>query len=624
MARRPGFATEDDVSERILFLPLALIDAELRAEAPYLSRQIPGYVRNVLEEHCPGSTRFLPIAAGDARRRHWVAPVAMVEDAIALAQAQRRHCDRVVFGTLALSPLSDGSRGFALRLRTLRLSDGKVLVRRAFSGSLARIVGCALQIVGSIEESLAGAAATFAARERDAEGFEAYLEGLDRLLSVRTPGLTVDAPQDVMAPLDRALLLDPECDEALTAGLGLALSIVEKNRVDIPLDPVLGTLAGWSRIRSDDPRIPAVRADLLQSADRLEEALAVVRDALDDGHGSDLDLLRRRADLEIRLRRHGEARTTLARCLHLAEDPQLRRRAAWLSLVSGDHASARTDLARLVEIDPDDPSLWSRLGVAEAQLGDVGAANEAFVRMLGTTCGPAGDDLGHLAKALAEIEAGAELRRTLGDWRPGPSLGGAGRLTLARCLRLAHEPLRARLCLRSIRAAELDEGDRLTHARERFELDHPGFDDRYAAIAKRAAAEGGVEEDDVAFLAHALAIEPTFWPARFLIGLCHAQCRRFREAVAELDLLLEQRPESDVAWYTRGLQLLELDRPDDARLSFEKAIALNAAEAEYHDRIAVCHARLGEPEKAREAIDRALRLDADRASARLDADRARG
>src|SRR5579884_1543146 len=74
--------------------------------------------------------------------------------------------------------------------------------------------------------------------------------------------------------------------------------------------------------------------------------------------------------------------------------------------------------------------------------------------------------------------------------------------------------------------------------------------------------------------AQILAREPANITARQLLTLIHFQEGRHREALAEINLVLAEKPDVAEALATKGNVLIRLGRHADALLSFDRAIVL--------------------------------------------------
>jgi tetratricopeptide (TPR) repeat protein len=174
-----------------------------------------------------------------------------------------------------------------------------------------------------------------------------------------------------------------------------------------------------------------------------------------------------------------------------------------------------------------------------------------------------------------------------------------------------------------------------------------GLDDReegeiYFEVAKKLALEDKVD-DAIAALRKVLKTAPKHPHALYELGLLHlrrgaplaaittlqqakaagiaerklhllladALCReeRFAEALAELDVALEMKPETADTHYRRGLLLDRMERHADAAAAFEKAIRLAPREVRYHQSLGFTLETMGKRSDAIRCFKRALEVE---------------
>lgn len=592
---------------RILILPLALCDEEVVDERDYMSRQVPVAVRNAVETCLAGRVVAAPLATEMNGRRVWVVHRRMWGVDRAARFAAERQYTHVVCGELDQS-----ESGWALQA-TLASTDGEVVAQLRKEGDVFQLVQSLLGTLAPVLRLDPSAAMSlFVAPTDEADVYEDYMHGLDLLLALRSPGMSLEEPGSYLLPFERALDADPAFDEALTAGLSLALQSLEKAGRDLPPETTLDVLERWNARFPRDARIHAVRAEILIGAGRPRDALAV----LDTGIGSTdephLDLIRRAGDVLTDMGRHADALDYYDRCLAERVEPKLLERTAMQNLMLGRRDAAAERLARLLRLESGRVDVAARLFALHWQREDPDAAWAAFLDVFADGAIPRLADLTSVNKALETSgRAPAPVRARLTEWYPPEQFGGLERIAFARTLRLAGAEREAAMCLRSIDEAGLSPAEWSNAARERLCLAHPGFEERFSATARDVinAPEGAEIDADVIELAG--REEPYFWPARFLGGVLQGRTGRHEEAVAEFDRVLEIVPDNDVVWYSRGVQLTRLGRDDDAVASYGRAIELNPNQVDYHVNLLLAHVRLGNRARARECFDAVARLRPD-------------
>jgi tetratricopeptide (TPR) repeat protein len=70
-----------------------------------------------------------------------------------------------------------------------------------------------------------------------------------------------------------------------------------------------------------------------------------------------------------------------------------------------------------------------------------------------------------------------------------------------------------------------------------------------------------------------------------------------------------RRPEEPVVYSSRGRALEEIQRPQDALQSYQKALSLDDQDSGLWARVGSVHVKLGDYDSAAKAIDRSLKLD---------------
>ncbi len=586
-------------NRKIIILPFALEESDLRQKADYLGRQIPIFLRNCFEKKEPGRVVASPIATEKHDHRYWVVHKDLWRDEAARSFAKERGYDIVVFGILS-GPSAEGSIR-TLKLRSVMVESGKVVVDKTITGDIFRIIQTALEGMSVYASMIPkDAAALFDKESKSAPSFESYLRGLDVLLALRSEGIQLNNYDKALEPFDRALELDSDFRGALTAGLSCALQALESAGSEMSTDIIAATLQSWIKKCPGDPRIYAVLAEIFLGRDRKADALLALKQGLEEIRPPSRDLLRRSGDILSENGNHKEALKAYEACEALAHDSAMVERMSALNIMVGRSDVAREQIAQLLEEDSSRVDLWLRAGILAHRDNDMTTAWLMMSRMFDGDRAPGESELVKLNTVLSKSKAGTILTDQLRTWYPPESFSSKEKLLFAKTLRLAGLRVEAGLCLRSIREEALDSASRSTAARERLNLIHDGFDANFAAIAKRIVNEGSTEGKDL--LDEAVTQEPQFWPARFLRGLILSKLGEYEESLCEMDLVLEAEPENDVVWYTRGLQLARLGEDEKAVESFESAIRINGKETDYHANLALSHARLHHEAQALEAL----------------------
>jgi len=102
----------------------------------------------------------------------------------------------------------------------------------------------------------------------------------------------------------------------------------------------------------------------------------------------------------------------------------------------------------------------------------------------------------------------------------------------------------------------------------------------------------------------------------YALGECYARLDRPREAVEAFDAGLKIAPEARL-YFARALALEDLRELDAARGAFEKAVALDPAQAEALARLALLAVQRGDTAVARDLAGRSLAIDPRQACARI-------
>jgi|GEM_PF-2573409 len=146
--------------------------------------------------------------------------------------------------------------------------------------------------------------------------------------------------------------------------------------------------------------------------------------------------------------------------------------------------------------------------------------------------------------------------------------------------------------------------------------DHPGalatIHRQQAAALVGRAANRTAQAPEMALqdLAEAASLAPDWSEPPFQSGRVHTHLKENAKALADYQRALELDPRLDGALFNRGYIHLEEGRLAQAVTDFERVVDLgspHAADAQVN--LAVAHARLGQPDKAREHLRAALTLN---------------
>jgi tetratricopeptide (TPR) repeat protein len=598
---------DGNIVRQMLILPFSSATAESDPSEHYLTRQLPILVRNAFETRLPGAVIAAPFATKVGDRRVWVVQARSWGDDSALAFGSQRGFDFVVCGHL--EPTDDAGVRI-LSLHALDTESQSTAVRTVVRGDtlgLGRLAIEALAPLLALGAQEAGE--LFDPGTRSARAYECYMQGLDVLLTLRSSDMALDDAAGALDPFVRALETDPDFADALTAGMSCALQATEPEGKSLSFERIVAALARWVDCYPGDSRIYAVWAELLIHRRLLTEALGVLERSHVRLSPVPRELVRRAGDVLVDLARHGEALEIYRRCEEMQHDKLVRERMATLCVMLQRADEARVHLERCLVDEPDRTDLLTKLALMELRAGDERAMWAHFARVFRTPMGPSEADLVKLNSVLVQRPAADELRDALRSWFPPASFARSSRIVLARALRLAGARTESNLCLKSIAADGLAPELRSSLARERLNFAYPDFDREFGELAK-TVTEGRADVDRQ-LLERAAAAEPDFWPARFVAALADARGGRIEAAVDRFAEVIELQPKNDIVWYTRGLYLLKLERFVEAVEHFQRAVALNAADGDYHIHLALAQAHLRLPEEARASLARAVALRPD-------------
>lgn len=118
-----------------------------------------------------------------------------------------------------------------------------------------------------------------------------------------------------------------------------------------------------------------------------------------------------------------------------------------------------------------------------------------------------------------------------------------------------------------------DYDEALTYAKRCIELDPAGID--YHLLAAEIAGLMGNEEDAAGFYMSALELAPDHIRARLVLSTFLIKLRRYEDALAQLELIIEQDPNLVIAHYYRGRVYLEKGDMVRSEENYLEALRLN-------------------------------------------------
>lgn len=339
--------------------------------------------------------------------------------------------------------------------------------------------------------------------------------------------------REVLAPMLQAAAEHPHDGEHRGA-LGMALE------VNGLADAAIVSYRQAGILDPQDPRWPYYEALLVAHNGELDAALELVGRSLELDSGHAPAWLWQGTWL-LDLNRVQEAEAAFQKALSLGEKTAARVGIARIMLRRGDAAAALKALGPLLDSEPH-PYVYKLVGEAHRRLGNTEMARLAFGNV--TDAGPVGwDDSRSAAKKAYEASLGAriaQIRTLLAADRPVEAL------QRAETLYLRHE-------------------------------DHQGLLTVMSEIYRRL----GRREQESRTLARAIELYPDFYSFHLKFAEHYIGGDDRENALHHLDRALELNP--NVAWAhaQRGLLLAE-DRPDDAMVSFQAALQIDAQAVVYY------------------------------------------
>ncbi|MDP1737448.1 MAG: tetratricopeptide repeat protein [Caulobacter sp.] len=441
--------------------------------------------------------------------------------------------------------------------------------------------------------------------------------------------LTLNRGDEALADLDEAVTLDPELAYAYLVRARLLMIRGDRTRgrqdVDraIALDPEIAT--AW-----------LLRANLNLIEKQFDAAEADASRALEASDGEEIQVYEIRGYVRLQKGDYPGAIADLTRVLQeKPEDVRLLRRRAGAYVATGEFQKAIADLTVVVRTTPDDPTAYFERSVVYMQI-------DVYTHMTPENGGLAIADL-NAALKLKPDYVWAYQNRSIIYLRLGQI-----DLALADAETLQQMPPDAVLGLNQ-RGFILNEAGRKAEARAAFDASLK-IRPTAVAFAGRAQSFGAEEEDQrLADLTSALALDPEFGLARGLRARLYARRKAYDLALADADLALAKFPEDIDALMARAMTfdglddtpklLLALDRLveaaqpspslfnwrcwtlattggdlDRALADCEQAVSLSPKQAGYLDSRGMVHLQAGRYDLAIKDYDAALALKPDLAA----------
>ncbi|HQY61533.1 MAG TPA: tetratricopeptide repeat protein [Polyangiaceae bacterium] len=316
----------------------------------------------------------------------------------------------------------------------------------------------------------------------------------------------------------------------------------------------------------------------------------------------------------------------LARC---PLEPSLLTERGALALARGEPDVARARFSEALERAPGHPAALLSLLEMGARSSDPALLEEVAFRACAVEGVPVdvlrrtlrlygGLASGSAPRAAAE-RAGCLRRLAERVVRDGPDPWAE--LTLARAeLELGLDES-ARAHLSRVEASAPDSALAAEARRARFALDHPQTARDLEEVVREAPTQTRDELAASTERARALASENDVWTAHFALGLVERRRERWEQARAALELALAKSPGATPAHIELVAVHVALGRPTEALAHADRACALEGESARTHAVRATALLAAKRHADARDAIQRALALDANDADHRALADR---
>ncbi|MEZ5501392.1 MAG: PEP-CTERM system TPR-repeat protein PrsT [Halioglobus sp.] len=377
-------------------------------------------------------------------------------------------------------------------------------------------------------------------------------EALGRVLAMQAQAaMAMGDPFEAEELVDKALAKTPESPDALLARARL---LAGKNDLD-------GANAALDRIIELDPRQGqawSLRGDILASRQDLQGALAAYSKAISLNQQNYRDLVKR-ALLQVQLGDYAAAQADARLLLgKSAKDPAANYIQGLLHFQAGRYADAITALALAEPAAEQYPLALFVLASANLKEGHTDLATSEAERFHALQPG-----------SVQGRELLATLRLQQGDYAAvlallQPVLDSQPENVDA--LNLTTNAL--------LRQGRIDEGIELLSRVAQLQPDSPGAQIRLGA----GLLIGGKGEDAARHMETALQLDPQFELADILLVLNHLQEKDYPAAIAAAEAYQGRHPGGVTPLNLLGKVYQEADKPEQARATFQRTLALDPAD----------------------------------------------
>jgi tetratricopeptide (TPR) repeat protein len=261
------------------------------------------------------------------------------------------------------------------------------------------------------------------------------------------------------------------------------------------------------------------------------------------------------------------------------------------------HAGAVTAFHRALDLKPDLPEAYTKLGYALRELGRWDEAIDACQR------------------AIALKPDGTEAHNILGI-----ALASQGRLDEAidayrRALDFGPDDpdVHNNLCAAFIARRQLREAEKACRRAIALKPDFAGAWTNLGTVL----GESGQLDESIAAYHRAIALAPNLADIHYNLGATLAEKGLFREAIDAYLRALEIKPDSPDTHSNLGVALAEMGQVDEAMACYEKALALNPRFSHAHLNLAVALCFQGRFDEAEPGYRRAVACDPESANAHV-------
>lgn len=350
-------------------------------------------------------------------------------------------------------------------------------------------------------------------------------------------------------------------------------------------------LAAITRMQEEHPtdeQLKFARAILLEQTGRYEESLVLAYELLLESQ--DVSLIILKASLLSNLGRIDEAVSVLEDGVENSGGTRrLRLILARMLFEAGDLEAARVQYGQVLEQSPNDGDVLFALALIALDQGQDAEAKRYFERMVrwNRRPGEANYYLGGIAEREGDTVAALRAYRQAGD---------------------GYEFIPAQA---QIGAILVNEG-RLPEAREHFDrlrAQRPSRKQQLILLEAQLLAERGMQEEVLEFLDAAISADPENIELLYFRAMTGQRFDRLDILEADLRRVIEIDPENADALNALGYTLTDqTDRHEEALVLIEKALSIKPDEAAFIDSMGWVQYRLNNYEEALVHLRRALEL----------------